>query len=66
MNNNPALNISLCLVASADTGPSVCVHTSVPFMLQHLEENKMYDGCSISSWPNMEGITLALIFYYYI
>ena len=26
----------------------------------------MYEGCSISSWPNIEGITVALIFYYYI
>ena len=25
-----------------------------------------YEGCSISSWPNIEGITVAPIFYYYI
>ncbi len=25
---------------SPDVGPSVCVHTSVPFSLEHLEEDK--------------------------
>ena len=25
-----------------------------------------YEGCSISSWPNIEGKTVAPTFYYYI